>query len=249
MIKVEHENKIIIAKLDRAITNALDLELINKLSSIIEQIKKDPDIRGLILTSANDKFFSIGFDIPALYDLARKDFRVFYQTFNRLCIDLFSLPVPTMAAITGHAVAGGCIIALCCDYRYIASGKTKMGLNEVKLGVPIPYPVDRMLYHIVGHQTAREISDTGDFYEPDTLLAMGLVDKVISSKELMDAAITKVAALGDNPRDAFAMIKNNRVEPILAQIGSKLKEKEDAFLRAWYNEKTRQRLKKAMEKF
>jgi len=249
MIQVQQKNQILIAKLNRGVTNAINLELISELSDIIKKAEQDNEIHGLVLSSVNEKFFSIGFDIPGLFALGKKDFKVFYKAFNRLCIDLFSLPKPTIAAITGHAVAGGCILALCCDYRYISAGRTKMGLNEIKLGVPIPYPVDCILRHVVGFRVAREITDAGDFYEAEILLGMGLVDEVLPLEEVETKAVECIASLGSNPQNAFAMIKRSRTESIIAQIRLKLKEKEDVFLEAWYAGETRERLKQAMKKF
>ncbi len=249
MIQVEYQDDVVIAKLAHNITNAIDLEVVNKLADILERVKNDPDVHSFILSSSNEKFFSIGFNIPQLFTLPKADFEIFYKAFNQICIDLYTLPKPTIASITGHAVAGGCIIALCCDYRYIAEGRKKMGLNEIKLGVPIPYPVDCILRQIVGFRHAREIMDTGEFYDPETLLQMGIVDAVLPLAQLQVKAIEKVRSLGAFPQEAFAMIKRNRVELVETQILSRLEEKEKAFLECWYSDDTRERLKEAMEKF
>ena len=249
MIQVEDKNNIVIAKLNRNITNAINLELISELSDIVKKVEQDIDVHGLVLSSANEKFFSIGFDIPELFELEKKDFMIFYKAFNRLCLDLYTLPKPTIAAITGHAVAGGCIIALCCDYRYIAPGKTKMGLNEIKLGVPIPYPVDCMLRQILGFRIAREITDAGDFYEADALLGIGMVDEIIPIEKLQTEAVARVVLLEGHPQSAFAMMKRSRTETTEAQILLKLEEKEEAFLERWYAKETREKLKEAMKKF
>jgi len=139
------------------------------LAGIIEKIKHDANVKGIVLTSSNEKFFSIGFDIPGLFEFSKEDLSNFYRSFNQLSIALNTLPKPTIAAITGHAIAGGCILALCCDYRFIAEGRKLMGPNEIKLGVPIPYPADCILRSLVGTRNAREITDNGDFYEPEKL--------------------------------------------------------------------------------
>jgi enoyl-CoA hydratase/carnithine racemase len=248
MIQVEHRDNTAIAKLNRSITNALNLNLLNELAEILKKVRKDSTTHSLILTSTNEKFFSIGFDIPELFGLSRADFKVFYKTFNRVCLDLYTIPKLTSAAINGHAVAGGCILALCCDYRIIAEGKKKMGLNEIKLGVPIPYPADRILHQIVGFRNAREIVDTGDFYLPDKLLGMGIVDHIVPQDYVLEKAIEKARST-DERIDAFAMIKQNRIEDVEAEILAKLKEKEQIFLNLWYAPVTRRRLEAAMEKF
>lgn len=245
----EIDEHVMIVSLNRKITNALDLTLITQLGDSIRNATQDPAIHGFVLTSANEKFFSIGLDIPQLFPLSKDEFMVFYRTFNRFCVDLYTLPMPTIAAITGHAVAGGCILALCCDNRYIAEGKKKMGLNELKLGVPVPYPADRILHQIVGFQEAQEIIDTGDFFLPETLLKIGLVDKILPGDQLRAKVIEKVKSTGACDRTAYSLSKQNRTELVAAQIMERLEEKEKRFVECWYADKTRKRLQAAMKKF
>lgn len=144
-IIIEQHETVTVLKLNNKVINALNLEFVHELQDEIKKIKTDSKSRSLVIASSNDKFFSMGFDLPYLYDLERKDLLVFIQTFHRFCIELYTLPKPTIAAITGHAIAGGCILTLCCDYRYIAEGHKLMGLNEIKLGLPIPYPAFQIL--------------------------------------------------------------------------------------------------------
>jgi len=249
MIRIEHHGEVAIAKLDRDVTNAIDLRLIEELSETLQGVRHDPGVHGLVLGSSNEKFFSIGFDIPQLFGLAREDFKSFYQTFNRACLDLYTLPKPTIAAITGHAIAGGCILALCCDYRFIARGRKLMGLNEIRLGVPVPYLADCVLRHIVGVRYARDIMDTGEFYQPEESLQMGIVDQVLPLEQVLTKSIEKARLLGTLPQEAFAIIKRNRIEMIEAQVLARLEEREQFFVDRWYSDEARERLKAAMEKF
>ena len=166
-----------------------------------------------------------------------------------MCLSLYTLPKPTVAAITGHAVAGGCILALCCDYRFIAEGKRLMGLNEIKLGVPVPYLADCVLQSIVGTRNARDMMDTGDFYAPADLARLGLVDEVLPAGDVMPKAIEKAQRLGAWPSPAFALIKRNRVEQIEQRVLARREEKERLFVDGWYSDEARRRLKEATEKF
>ncbi len=249
MIQVEYQNEIALVRLNQPITNALDLQLLTELAQTLREVKQDSNVRGLVLSSSNTKFFSIGFDIPQLFKLARQDFRIFYRTFNQICVDLYTLPKPTLAAITGHAIAGGCVLALCCDYRFIAAGHKLMGLNEIKLGVPVPYLADCILQRMVGMQDARDMLNGGDFYPPERLLQMGMVDQVLPLDQVVPESIKKTEALGTMPQAAFAMIKQNRVEMIDARVLARREEKERFFVECWYSAQARERLKEAMEKF
>jgi len=248
-VSYEDHDSVGIIRLRNGVTNAIDLALVTELENLLSQVARDSRVNSLVLTGSNDKFFSIGFAIPFLYDLPKQDFKVFYQAFNRLCLTLYSFPKPTLAAMSGHAIAGGCILALCCDYRLIASGHRLMGLNEIKLGVPVPYPSDRILREIVGGRQASLIMETGDFYTPEKALLLGLVDQVVSIDELETIAVEKIRGIGALSSPAFALIKHNRVGPVMDHLAQVLEAKEKAFIERWYSTEARQRLKDAMKKF
>ena len=243
------DSGVAVVKFSREIINALDLELVRELSQYLNGAKGDERTSGLVLTSANEKFFSIGFDIPDLIGLERDDFMEFYRAFNRLCIDLYTFPKPTVAAITGHAVAGGCIIAICCDYRIIAEGKKLMGLNEIKLGVPLPYPADCILRQITDDRSVRRLVDTGDFFPPEETLRMGLVDEVMPVGDVLPASVEKVKAIASSSLRAYEVIKRYRTEKVVQQIHKGLVESEVEFVEMWYSDEVRHALKIAAEKF
>jgi enoyl-CoA hydratase/carnithine racemase len=249
MVGIEYHSNVAMVKLERGVTNSMNLQFVQELRELFRSMADNGDIRSLILASANDKFFSIGFDIPHLFPLPKDEFLTFYQAFNRLCLDLFTIPKPVLAGITGHAVAGGCILALCCDYRYIAEGHRLMGLNEIKLGVPVPYPADCILRQLIGLRQARNVMYGGEFYPPEDARRIGLVDKVLPLEQVLPEALKKAAALGEHPQEALALIKRNRVEAVTREIQPRLGEKEQLFVERWYAKDTRERLLAAMEKF
>lgn len=249
MIQTEFQDRVAVVKLNRGTTNALTLPLITELSETLHSLICDPCIEGLVLTSSNEKFFCIGYDVKELYNVSKKDFTAFYTAFNRFCLDLYTAPKPTVAAVTGHAIAGGCALTLCCDYRFIAEGKKLMGFNVVKLGIPVPYLVNCILLHMVGAKTTRDIVDSGEFYLPEQLLSMGMVDCVVPVEEVIPKAIEKAHELGALPHKAYTVIKGNRVEPVEKQILQHLKEKEQFFIECWFSDEARTLIKEAMEKF
>ncbi len=249
MISTDYHNHVAVLTLDRGVNNALNLELLKELAGLLRELEKDSNVNGIVLTSSNRKFFSIGFDLPQLIELERKDFEFFFRTFNRVCLDLYTVPKPTVAAITGHAVAGGCILALCCDYRFCAEGRKLMGLNEIKLGVPVPYPADCILQQIVGFHYSREIMDTGEFYEVEESLRMGMIDRVFPVEDVIQESIEKAGSLGRSPGNAFAAIKRNRVEMVETRVRAKLEERERLFMEYWFSDEARTQLLVAAEKF
>jgi enoyl-CoA hydratase/carnithine racemase len=200
MISVERQDRVAILKLARDVTNALNLELVTNLSEALQEVKRDPEVRGIVLTSANDKIFSLGFDIPWLYEADQEQVGRFFRFFNQTCLDLYTIPKPTIAAITGHAIAGGSILALCCDYRHIAEGRKLMGLNEIKLGVPVPYLPDCIARQLLGVNKAREVLETGDFHPAEDLLRMGMVDQVLPLESVLPKSIERQTSWDRCPR-------------------------------------------------
>ncbi|MCK4943316.1 MAG: enoyl-CoA hydratase/isomerase family protein [Candidatus Aminicenantes bacterium] len=249
MLKIEYQDSIAVVKLNRGVTNALNPELVDELQKAILDLKFKNQIRAMVLTSSNDKFFSIGFDIPQLIELSQEDFQLYYQKFNQMCLALYTFPKPTVAAVVGHAIAGGCILALCCDYRVIADERSLMGLNEIKLGVPVPYLADCILRSLVGVRSARQIMETGEFYSALQLFQMGMVDQLVSLEEVLPTSMERASALGIMPQEAYKMIKKNRVEVIRGDIQKNWDEKKNFFIKCWYSEEAQKLLKKAMEKF
>jgi enoyl-CoA hydratase/carnithine racemase len=247
--EVEVQDGIAVLRLNHGVTNPINLELVNELSSQLEKLKADDSVNALVITSSNDKFFSIGFNLPELIALDLDEVNKFFSAFNQLSLDIYSYPKPTVAAITGHAIAGGCILAICFDHRFISEGKKLMGLNEVKLGLPVPYPADRIVTQLVGDQLALEIMGTGEFYPPHGSLIMGLVDQVLPLENVLPEALERAKLLGDMPKQAFQFIKHNRVEKIVNEIQVRLDEKQQQFVDCWTDSSTQELLKEASKKF
>lgn len=249
IIRIEKVDQILVAKLNRGVTNAINMDLVSTLETIILEVKDSEEVSGFVLTSANEKFFSIGFDIPELYDMKREEFHSFFRRFNHLCLDIFTLPKPTVAAIPGHVVAGGCVLALSFDYRFIAAGHHLMGLNEIKFGIPLPYSCDCMLRNLVGFRNAREIADSGEFFEPQRSLSLGLVDRIIPPSRILPEALQWIEKITHSSSRAFALIKQDRVHEIRKQILAGWEEKDRQFTEYWYSKETRSKLKQAMDRF
>lgn len=249
MISFDRHQEVGILILNRGITNALNLEFFEQLIASIHETKQDDSIRSLVLESSNDKFFCIGFDIPQLISLSRDDFTVFIRSFNRMCLELYTLPKPTVAAITGHAIAGGCVLPLLCDYRYIAEGHKLMGLNEIHLGVPVPFIADCILRELVGGRHSRNIVESGDFYTPEETFKMGLVDEVLPLEDVRSAARDKALSFSKMPAQAFAMIKENRVDRVVQQVVDQQNAKVSDFVERWYAEDARKLIQGVVSKF
>ena len=248
-IELEHKEGVAIVKLNRGVINALNMHVLREMGDVLQDIKDDPRVCALVITSANDKFFSIGFDLPELYPLPPQEFAAFFRTYNFLCLDLYRFPKPTIAALTGHATAGGCIMALCADYRFMADGRRLIGVNEIRLGVPITYLAYCIFQQLLGEIRTREVVYSGELYPPQEALQLGMVDQVFVIDEVVSAATEKASDLGKMLQGAFALDKRLRVRAIEAQVLSYLEEEERVFLAQWLDPDAQLRLREAMEKF
>ena len=167
----------------------------------------------------------------------------------QVVLDLYTLPMPTACAINGHATAGGAIFALSSDFRFASSGRKFIGLNEVKIGLSVPYLTDLILRQVVGDRCATEMMFKGEFLEPEKALKIGLVDAVFSPEDLEEKAVAKIAELAALPPQGLTVIKNNRVGAVRSQYEEARSAEADLFLDCWFNPSVREKLKEAAKKF
>ena len=248
-VEVGMEGNVAVVTLVKSVTNAIGSQLVDELQAAVGRVRDDRSALAMVLTSGGDRFFSIGLDIPELITYTKDQFADFAARFDRLCMDLYALPKPTVVAIRGHATAGGAILALCGDHRVMTSGRVVMGLNEVKLGVTVPYPTDLMLRDLVGSRTARTVMEVGDFFGPQELLDMGLVDDVVLPDQVVTTAMDLAISLSTSSPVAYAAIKGNRTGPVMAAIEAGLREHEVEFVDLWYSEAAQAQLEEAMLRF
>lgn len=249
MERITLENQgssIAILRLSNGITNAIDAVMVSELAETSRKISKE--FEGMVL-AGGEKFFSIGFDLPSIISFNRSRMSDFFTDFNNLVLNLYTMPIPTCCAIAGHATAGGGILALAGDYRVIATGKKFIGLNEIKLGVPVPYLADLILRQIINDRAANKMLYTGEFIMPSEAKEIGLVDDIYPQEALERKAIETVSNIAALPRAAFSAIKANRTENIRLKYQASLQSANETFLDLWFSEPVRERLKEAAQKF
>lgn len=248
-LRVERQGRVAVLLLDRGAANPIDGGLVDRLAAALGEASEDPAIGGVVLASRSAKLFSLGFDLPALYDLGPDEIADFYDRFTHACLDLFTWPGPTAAAVTGHAIAGGCILALCCDIRFVAAGRTLAGLNEIPLGVPVPHLPHLILRELVGTRVCRQLIDTGELIDAERQLELGLADQVLPRDAVATAAVGEIDLLAGMPDAAFAATKSQRVEWIAARVRAQQMERTAKFVRCWFSPEARERLGAARDKF
>jgi enoyl-CoA hydratase/carnithine racemase len=239
---IEDCGSVAILRLNNGVTNAISDQLVNDFNQALSEIRSK--FRGMILAGGT-KFLSIGLDLPALTKLDRPAMTDFFGKFDQLIFDLFTFPLPTVCAIAGHAIAGGNILAMTSDYRFGTSDKKRIGVNEIKLGVPLPYLYDLMLRQIIGDMHARDMVYFGEYMSLSDAKQIGLIDKICSPETLEDEAVKKAAELAAFDGRAFAEIKANRTEEIRMRYKENGKAKNDFFLDCWFSENAQRLMKEA----
>lgn len=181
--------------------NALSTSL---MLSVIQQLER-ADGRPVLVRGEGDAF-SAGLNFLEIAGLDADGMDRFLTALEDLLYALYNYPGPTVALINGHAIAGGCLVAICCDHRVCAAeGKLKMGLNEVALGLRFPPPVLSLARRRVAPQAFDEVILGARLYGPQEALRVGFVDEVATAAEAV--ARQRLAELARHPADAYVAAK------------------------------------------
>lgn len=187
--------------LARAPVNALDLALLQALRKAMEE-SVTGGVRGIVLSGAPG-LFSAGVDIPALLACDRAGVRMYWQELFAVCAALARSPIPLVAAVTGHSPAGGAVLALFCDYRVMASGAFKIGLNEVQVGLIVPECIQFALRRVVGNHRAERLLVAGAMLESSAALDCGYVDELAEVDQVVARSISWLEELLSFPQHAM----------------------------------------------
>jgi len=199
--RIEHDHDILELRLARPPVNALNPDLVAALKFAIEHAPKEGS--EALLLSGSPGLFSAGLDIPALLQLDRAAMRAFWNDFFGVCGALARSPVPVIAAVTGHSPAGGAVLAIFCDYRVMARGEFRIGLNEVQVGLTVPDCIQAALRRLVGPYRAERLLVAGAMLDAEEALAAGLVDELTDIDHVVTRALAWLEPLLQLPRQAM----------------------------------------------
>jgi enoyl-CoA hydratase len=240
VLRHTHERGAHLLVMDHGV-NALDLELLGALVECIANLR-DAGAPPLILASSHATVFSPGWNLKLLASADRDEVAAVLSRFNDAIITLFSYPGPTAAAIAGHAVAGGCELALACDLRIMATGRPRLGLAELNLGVPVPAGSLRMLRARFGPTTVEDLVLRGDGYDARRAREFSLVQQVVSQQEVMRTAERELGKLASKARAAFAATKTALYGDTWSEMQQTRSEDEATFVDCWFEPVTRERI-------
>lgn len=224
-------------RLDRPPVNALDLELAD------EVVATMPGLDGPVVITGAGNCFSAGVDLRAVLDGGAEYVDRFITSARAAFLALFDYPAPLVAAVNGHAIAGGCVVAMCADVRLMSAGR--IGLTELAVGVPFPVPALEICRYAMGPSVTRAALQAGTIHA-DSALARGWIDEIVAGADLLDRAVAIARELGRHSPDAYAATKEQLHRTARAAIDAG--DAVDAEVRAhWTSDEARARITAFMD--
>ena len=246
MILTENHGPILELRLNRPPVNALTSELLQQLRDAVEDAPND-GVRALVLSGAPG-IFSAGLDLRMLVTLDRPGINALWKDLYDTLRALACSTIPVAAAVTGHAPAGGTVLALFCDWRVVAQGDWKLGVNEVQVGLALPPVILRALQRLIGAHQAERLATRGPLISPEEALRIGLVDEVVPPEQVIPRAIAWCQEMLTLPPQAVTYTRTQAraglTELFKQDLGSELEDMQTA----WWTDETQAMLRGVVER-
>jgi enoyl-CoA hydratase/carnithine racemase len=205
MIELEDRDEIAVLRMVRGKGNALNEELLTALIAALDRLERS-SARAAVITGQGN-VFSAGVDLAAVLEDGPAYVRRFLPLLSRVFERFATFPKPLVAAVNGHAIAGGAIIMMACDARLLARGSARIGLTEIQVGVIFPAWALEIARFTVAAQHFPTLVYSGHTYLPDESVARGLVDELVESEKLLDRSCQVASELGAIPTAKFTATK------------------------------------------
>jgi len=245
-IRLENNGPLTTVRFDKPRGNAIDEPFARELREVAAQLGADAGVRGVMLASAHPKLFSPGLDLVTLLEYDRAAMGRFMEVFAETLWSLYGLAKPVVAAVAGHAIAGGCILALTADFRILRRGGVQIGLNEVKVGVPLPWSVAILLRASVPAHALTPVALLGRNFADDEALAAGLADQLADTDGFEDFCLARLEEFADKDAASVAVTKGYLREGVLREMRAREASEISKWLERWFSESTRERIRETV---
>jgi enoyl-CoA hydratase len=232
-VRIEPRGELAVLTLNRPPANALIPQLLAEIDEAREQLVAE-EPRAVVI-SGREGFFSAGVDLKVAPTLDAEGQRAMVDGINQLVIGWYGFPRPVVAAVTGHAIAGGMVIALCADYR-VGATSGKLGLTELKVEVPYPVGAISLVQAELSPPAARALVLRSHLVEPDEALRLGLVDELAGPAEVFERACDVAEEMGRYAGETYARTKLELRGATLRRIEEAV-EAGDPLAEAWLPER------------
>lgn len=245
MIRVEDLGRIRVVAMEHGKANALDVELLGALEAAIGEAERAS--AALVLTGMGS-IFSAGVDLFRLVEEGPTYIDHFLPSLEACFSRLFTFSKPAVAAINGHAIAGGCILACACDRRLAAIGRGRIGVPELLVGVPFPGLALEIVRAATSDGVATDLAITGATHPMDEALRRGLIDAMVEPEILLDRACEVAEELASIPAAAFALVKRQLRQPAIDRCKQLASTHDPAVARVWRDASTRETIRAYLQR-
>ena len=214
--------------------NAFSPAFCRALGAAVARAQEDSSVGALVLASSVPKVFSAGLDLKELEALDRVALAAFAGEFFGLLCRLRTSPVPVVAAVEGHAIAGGALMLCAADRRVAAEGSYRVGLSESTLGLPLPGGITEMVRRTLGSAAATEVLCFGALHEPNRALELGFVDRLVSPDRVLDEALGEARRLAVLPRASLRQIRSALLGDLADKLAAMQAEGYGTFVEYWF---------------
>lgn len=229
---IERFDSIAVLRMHAPKANSMGPAMLTALRDALEEVR-DSDAGALVITGRG-RTFSAGLALPELAGYERDSLRQGMVAFEAIMESLLTLPMPTIAAINGHAIAGGCVLALMCDRRVMAAGEGRIGLNEVRLGIGLPPLAIETLRSRIPASAVAPVALAGTLFGCEEAHLLGLIDEVVAAEELETVAVQRCLELAGPPA-AFAQIKSALIRPVIERVRQHGAAELENWLDTWFS--------------
>ncbi len=242
-IEVVRQGNVALLRMRGGKANAMNIRLLEALEARLE----DVDDADAVAITGDGSAFSAGLALPELIELDREGMAELISTFERVMRRVLAFPRATVAAINGHAYAGGCVLGLMCDVRVMAAGPAQIGLDEIQLGIGLPSIVIEPLRVRVAPALHGIVALEGRTFLPDDALRIGLVDEVVAGDRLIARALEIAASRAVAPI-AYAQIKRALLAPVLTACDRRRESDRETWLESWFSDHAQKTLRAAVDR-
>ena len=216
MIEKSEKDGIVVLKLVDGKANTMDIEFCDAMINEFKELRSS-SAKAVMLTGQGS-IFSAGVELVRTSDGGPGYVRKFLPALNAMFDAVFHFPRPVVAAINGHAIAGGCVLACCADKRLMARGNGRIGVTELLVGLPFPALAFEIMRAVTLSRYFSQAIYAGETYLPDGGAERGWIDEVVAPTELMDRTLVVAQALAALPASTFAMTKRQMHLPVIERM-------------------------------
>ena len=216
-VTIEDREGVALVRIDRPPANAMDLELLEDGATVLEELGADPP--SAVVLTGREGFFSAGVDLKLAPTLDAQGQRDMVAAINRAFAGWYSFPRPVVCAVNGHAIAGGLILALCGDHR-IGATAGKLGLTELRAGVPYPAVAMAVVAAELAPAAARRLVLGSELIGMEEALELQLLDEVAPEADLVERAVARAREMATAPAETYATVKRQLRGHVLDAVAS-----------------------------